>query len=259
MPVDLHNHTILCNHAKGSVEEYVQQAIEKNIEYFGFADHAPMEFDYKYRMNFNQITEYEKLILHVKEKYKQDINILLAYEVDFLKGYIDDRVLQREVDYFIGSVHFLDTWGFDNPEFIGEYKNRDINKIWEDYFEAIENLAKSNLFNIVGHIDLLKVFKFLPTKDMKSLAQNAIKAIKKADMTVELNAAGYRKPIGEPYPSTAIMELLAEWDIPITFSSDAHAPEQVGFMQKEIYTYAKSFGYKKCATFFKKERKMVNF
>jgi histidinol-phosphatase (PHP family) len=259
MSVDLHNHTVLCNHANGTIEEYVKRAIEQNITYFGFADHAPMNFDPKYRMQFSQMEEYEKNVLHVKEKYKDIIDILLAYEVDYLEGYIDERVLNSNVDYLIGSVHFIGKWGFDNPEFIGEYKHRDINKIWEEYFEAIEALAKTNLFDIVGHIDLIKVFNFLPTKDIKSLAHNAIKAIKKANMVVEINAAGIRKPINEPYPSKPIMELLSEYDIPITFSSDAHDVDQVGYMKDEIKSYAKSYGYKKCATFSKKERFMVNF
>ena len=28
MKLDLHNHTNLCNHAEGTVEEYIQRAIE---------------------------------------------------------------------------------------------------------------------------------------------------------------------------------------------------------------------------------------
>lgn len=259
MSVDMHNHTILCNHATGSLEQYIQKAIANDIKYFGFADHAPMNFDKKYRMGFEQMNEYENSVLHVKEKYKKDIEILLAYEVDFLEGYIDERVLKANVDYFIGSVHFLGKWGFDNPEFIGEYKHRDINKIYEEYFEAIKEMAKSRLFHIVGHIDLIKVFNYKPTKDIKSIAYEALKEIKKADMVVELNAAGYRKPVKEPYPSKPIMELLSELDIPITFSSDAHAPEQVGFMKEEIRKYAASFGYKKCATFLKKSAKWLIF
>ncbi len=259
MSVDLHNHTTLCKHATGTSQEYVERAIKENIKYFGFSDHAPMNFDQKFRMKFEQMDEYEKSILNLKEKYKNDIHILLAYEVDFLKGYIDERVLKSKVDYLIGSIHFIDKWGFDNPEFIGLYKHKNIDKIWEEYFEAIEALAKSNLFHIVGHIDLIKIFNFLPKKDIKLIAIKAIKAIKKANMVVEINAAGFRKPVKEAYPSLSIMELLSEYEIPITFGSDAHAPEQVGFKQAEIYSLAKACGYTKCATFIKKERLMVKF
>lgn len=259
MSVDMHNHTILCNHAEGSIEEYIRQAIAKKIEYFGFADHAPMNFDQKYRMSFEEMKKYEKNILSAKEEFKGKINIILGYEVDFLEGLIDERVLKANVDYLIGSVHFLNKWGFDNPEFIGEYKNKDIDTIYEEYFDAIQALAKSKLFDIVGHIDLIKIFNYKPTKDIRLIAKNAIKTIKANNLVVELNVAGYRKPVAEPYPGREIMELLSEYDIPITFSSDAHQPEHVGYMQENIYRYAREYGYKKCATFLKKEQQMVNF
>lgn len=259
MIIDLHNHTTLCNHAEGSIEEYVQTAITKKIDVFGFSDHAPMNFDEAYRMSFSQMDNYEKDILHVKEKYKDHINILLAYEVDFLEGYIDEQVLKRPVDYFIGSVHYLGSWGFDNPEFIGEYRTKNIDEVWERYFEAIMYLAKSGHFDIVGHLDLIKVFNYLPKKDVRLIAKEAIKAIKKANMTIELNAAGFRKPVGEQYPSNPLMELIAEHDIPITFGSDAHALDHIGFCQEELRDIAKTYGYKKCATFESRDRILVNF
>ena len=51
MRVDLHNHTTLCNHAEGTVDEYIQRAIELGIDEYGFSDHAPMNYDPKYRMD----------------------------------------------------------------------------------------------------------------------------------------------------------------------------------------------------------------
>jgi len=259
MKIDLHNHTPLCNHAEGEMEEFVQKAIEKKIDIFGFSDHAPMDFDEKYRMSFNDMQQYEKEALHVKSIYKDDIEILLGYEVDFLENHIDERVINAKVDYLIGSIHFLDKWGFDNPEFIGEYVGKDIDKIWEEYFFAMKKMVQSGLFNIVGHIDLIKVFKFLPKKEIKLIAQDTIKEIKKADIVVELNSAGYRKPINEQYPSSDIMELLAEFDIPITFSSDAHKIAEIGYRLDELMEFANSYGYTKCAVFRDKEREMVIF
>ncbi len=258
MIVDLHNHTTLCHHATGSMEEYVQKAIEKKIDIFGFSDHAPMNFD-TYRMRFEEMPFYEQEVLRLKDQYAQDITLVLGYEVDFLQGYIDERVLKRDVDYLIGSVHYLGQWGFDNPEYIGEYQKKDLNQIWQDYFDAIEAMAKSGLFDIVGHIDLMKVFNYFPTKDIRLLAKNAIQAIKKANMVVEINAAGLRKPVAKPYPSDSIMQLLAEHDIPITFGSDAHAPEHVGFGRDTIHTLAKTYGYQQCAMFKNKDRLLVNF
>jgi len=259
MIADLHNHTKLCNHATGEMNEYVQEAIKKDIKYFGFSDHAPMEFDKKYRMSFNDMTKYEDDVKALKKEYKNDIEILLGYEVDFLPGFMDKKVLKADVDYLIGSVHFLNGWGFDNPEFIGEYKNKDIDKIWEEYFEAIKSLAKSGLFDIVGHIDLIKVFNYLPKKEIKLIAKDAIKAIKEANMTVELNMAGYKKPIGELYPGRDILELIKEYDIPITFGSDAHKPDEICKYEDRLLDAIKEFDFKKCAIFKKRDRELINF
>ncbi len=259
MKIDLHNHTTLCNHATGSIEEYVLKAIEQKIDIFGFSDHAPMDFDFEYRMNFKQMQNYKNEILHVKEKYTNKIEILYAYEVDFLPNHMDRRVLEADVDYLIGSVHFINEWGFDNPEFIGRYEHEDIDFIWQEYFKLIEQMAESRYFDIVGHIDLIKVFKYLPKKPILEIATDAMKAIKKADMTLELNVAGYRKPIKEAYPSRELLELAFSLDIPITFGSDAHKPEQIGLFRDEIESLAKSVGYTQCATFRNRKRTMVNF
>lgn len=259
MRVDLHNHTILCNHATGSMDEYVKRAVELGIDEFGFSEHAPMDFDKKYRLDISKKDYYENEVKRLKEEYKSQIKILLAYEVDFMQNVkMLDEILNAKVDYLIGSVHFLDGWGFDNPEFIGKYENSDIDKIWQDYFDTIEAMAKSKLFDVVGHIDLIKIFKFLPKKDIKLIAQNALKEIKKSNMVIEVNAAGLRKPINEIYPSKDILELVYELDIPITLSSDAHSVEQIGFKYEEVASFVKSFGFKKVATFENRDRILAN-
>lgn len=263
MRVDLHNHTILCNHADGSVEEYIQRAIELGIDIYGFSDHAPMNFDPKYRMKISEMLLYKSWIEEVKKKYKDKIKILFAYEVDYLQGYILDEIINAKVDYLIGSVHFLQNsdkmWGFDNPEFIGVYKSKDIDSIWIEYFQAIENMAKTGLFDIVGHLDLIKIFKFLPKKDVRHIAKKALIAIKNANMTIEINAAGFRKPIGEAYPSKSLLEFAFEMGIDITFSSDAHSVEQVGFGYEKAVQLAKEVGYTKCAIYTNRDKELLLF
>ena len=259
MIVDLHNHTPLCNHAEGSMDDYIDVAINKGTKVFGFSDHAPMDFDPKYRMNFSDMKQYEADILHVKKKYENKIDILLGYEVDYLKDHMDERVLNAKVDYLIGSVHFIDEWGFDNPEFIGRYEHEDINEIWQKYFNTIEEMANTKLFDIVGHLDLIKVFKFMPTKKITDIAKNALLAIKNADMVLEINTAGYRKPIGEAYPSKELLLEAYKLNIPITFSSDAHKPEQVGMFDTKVVKLAKEVGYTQCAYFINRERKFLQF
>jgi len=259
MIVDLHNHTPLCNHAEGTIDEYIKKAIASKTKYFGICDHAPMDFDPKYRMKFEEMQQYEKSVKNAKECYKDQIEILLGYEVDYLPNHMDERVLTADVDYLIGSVHFLEGWGFDNPEFIGKWEEQDIDEIWQNYFDTIEAMAKSNLFDIVGHLDLIKVFKFMPNKNIIEMAKNALIAIKNSGMVIELNVSGYRKAIAESYPSEALLKEVYKLNIPITFSSDAHMPEQVALFNDEIVSLAKSVGYRECAYFTKRKINFIKF
>jgi len=120
-------------------------------------------------------------------------------------------------------------------------------------------MAKSGYFDIVGHLDLIKVFNFLPRKDLRLIAQNALRAIKKADIVVEINMAGYRKPVAEPYPSPLLLYEIRQLDIPITFGSDAHKPEQVSLYAPQVVALAKAHGFDKCAVFKGRERELLNF
>ena len=202
---------------------------------------------------------YVKDVLDAKERYKDKIEILLGYEVDYLPGHMDERVLGADVDYLIGSVHFIDKWSFDNPEFIGGWKNKNIDEIWKAYFEATEAMVNMGKFDIVGHLDLIKVFKYMPKQDIRILAKDVLHAIKKSNMVLELNAAGLRKPIKEIYPSHQLLEEAYSLDIPITFSSDAHAVDQVGFGYEQTTALAKKTGYTKAVTFKGRDRKLLTF
>jgi len=259
MRIDLHNHTTRCNHAKGSMESYIKRAIELGIDIYGFSEHAPMDFDSHYRLKFHEMNDYTSDVLRLKERYDNQIKILLGYEVDYLKGHIDQRVITANVDYMIGSVHFLGNWGFDHPDYIDEYKNRNIDDIWQEYFNNIEAMAKTEYFDIVGHLDLIKIFNHMPKKDIRLIAFSALKAIKKSNMVIELNSAGLRKPCKEIYPSFSLLEVAYELNIPITFSSDAHAIGQVGFKYNETKKLAQNIGYTKAVTFEQREAKLITF
>jgi histidinol-phosphatase (PHP family) len=167
--------------------------------------------------------------------------------------------VRRPCDYLIGSVHFVDEWGFDNPEHIGRYAGADMDALYARYFGLVEEMALSGQFDIVGHFDLLKVFNFFPKTDIRILARPALKAIKKADMSIELNVSGWRKPVKEAYPSATLLEEIAALNIPITFGSDAHRCDQVGMFSDEVEALARSVGYSECAVYRNRDRGMIKF
>lgn len=259
MNIDLHNHTKRCNHAIGECEEYIHKAIQNKIDIFGFADHAPMEFDKKYRMEVSEIDSYLSEINSLKHKYKNIIDIRVGFEVDFIynKEYlIEQSVINSNVDFLIGSVHFLNNWGFDNEEFLNNYDVVNINDAWIEYLESISSMAQSNLFDIVGHFDLLKIFNNKPSPDLNKYINKTLESIKYSGMAVEINTSGARKMVNEIYPSDDILKLICKMGIPITFGSDAHSPSQVGYMQEEARDKAKSIGFKNAVSFNKREMEL---
>lgn len=255
--IDLHNHTSRCHHAYGTMEQYIQAAIAEGILIYGFSDHAPMNLDPNYRMGVDQMVEYEAELHQLKERYADDLTLLLGYEIDWAPGFLDDRVLARDVDYRIGSVHFLGGWGFDNPEFIGEYAKRDLAGVWRAYFEAVAQMAESRLFDVVGHLDLIKIFGYFTDRGIDQHVLGALEAIKESGMALEINTAGWRKPVGECYPSPQILKAAYDLTIPITFGSDAHDVCHVGQGLAQGYELARMVGYQEACYFQKRKLKLV--
>lgn len=267
MKVDLHNHTYLCKHALGVMEDYVQKAIDEKIDVFGFSDHNPMVLDQKHRMPFHHKQDYIKMFKDVQKQFEGQIKLLFAYEFDYLDYNMDITILNDKMDYVIGSVHFIKDFIVDDPKMIEAYKKRieifktkDATALWTDYFKQIERMAKTELFDIVGHIDLVKLLtQEEPKKDVRLIAKDALKAIKKSGMSIEINAAGLRKSVREQYPSRKLLEEIYSFDIPITFSSDAHAVEHVGFEKNYCENLAKEIGFSKCTYYENKEKIVVDF
>jgi len=267
MRVDLHNHTYLCKHATGIMEDYVQRAIDEKIDVFGFSDHNPMYLDKRHRMEDKYKNDYIDMFNDVKKTFQKDIKLLFAYEFDYLDYGMNTDLLKEKMDYVIGSVHFIKDYMVDDPKMIEAYakrsllfKNKDADLLWQDYFEQIKKMAQSGHFNIVGHIDLVKLLTVeQPKKDIRIIVKDALKAIKKSGMSVEINAAGLRKSQKETYPSKKLLEEIYSYDIPITFGSDGHAVDQIGYKKDYCESLAKEVGFTSCVYYEDKQEIITKF
>lgn len=242
------------------MQDYIDAALREGIDIFGFSCHAPMDFDYKYRMKISDLNPYLKSIKDLKNSNSQ-IEILLALEVDYIlnrEDLIEREVLEAQTDYLIGSVHFLGDWGFDNPEFVGQWQERGVLETWSEYLDSIEAMAKSRLFQICGHIDLPKLFGARMPSSLMPKMRHTLEVLRDNDMVIEVNAAGLRKDIKEHYPSFDLLKLAREIGLDITLSSDAHSPSQVGFGYEVCKKAALDAGFRKVAIFRNKEKIMLD-
>jgi histidinol-phosphatase (PHP family) len=66
---------------------------------------------------------------------------------------------------------------------------------------------------------------------------------------LDLNTAGLRKTCAEIYPSADFLQLTFARGVPITFGSDAHAPEEVGMNFREAVQLAWNAGYRETSIY----------
>ena len=264
LPADYHMHTPLCHHATGEPAEYARHAIALGLTEIGFSDHSPMRQDNfdNWRMNVSQLDEYVETVRQAQKDFPR-LTIRLALEVDFLPGHEDwirDLAGRHPWDYFIGSVHYVsDSWAIDDPQKLSEWKQRDAGAVWSAYFDRLTQAAASGLFEIIGHADLPKKFGHRPARDCAPLYKKFLAAARKSGCAIELNTAGLRKDCREIYPSREILALAFRQGVPVTFGSDAHAPEEVGMNFAEAVQLARSVGYTECRRFEQRNARSVKF
>ncbi len=261
MVPDYHIHTYLCGHAKAEVSQYVEAARQKGIPEMCFADHAPTPdgYDPGNRMAMEKFPEYRKLIAGIRRS--RNPRILYGIEADYYPGcekYLGKWLAKQDFDLVLGSVHYIRKWGFDNPEQRAVWDDVDVPKTWREYFGLVGKLADTKYFDVVAHFDIPKKFGFRPSDaELKEMVQPVLDRVAAADMAIELNTSGLRRPAKEIYPSVLILDLARERGIPICFGSDAHLPEHVGFSFDQALSHAKQAGYAKYARFRKRKKQLA--
>jgi histidinol-phosphatase (PHP family) len=254
-------HTPLCKHAVGEPEEYVRRAQARGLDEIGFSDHNPMPggYDVDFRMSEGELPGYVETIRAIQRKFP-DYPVRLGLEADYHEGceeFVRESTARFDFDYVIGSVHYLKDWPMDNPDHQARFEERDVLGIYREYFEKVERLAASGLYDILGHPDVVKKFGHRPSRSIDDLLGRAVDAVEKAGMSLDVNTSGLRRPAKEIYPSRRFLELAREAGVTVTLGSDAHRPEEVGEGFAEAVALLKSVGYDEIQRYRGREKEAV--
>ncbi|MDQ4071383.1 MAG: histidinol-phosphatase HisJ family protein, partial [Actinomycetota bacterium] len=198
------------------------------------------------------------------EFVRTETGLALGIEVDFVPGR-EDRIAnlleERDWDYVLGSVHFLGDAAVDME---GEWDvwrtASDPERVWRRYFETLGEAARSGLFDVVSHPDLVKVWgdeRPRPSRDPRFLYDLAMDGIAESDVAVEVSTAGLRKPVREIYPSPGFLSMCLEAGRPVALSSDAHTPNDLGFRYDEAIELLGALEVEEIAVFERRERRLV--
>jgi len=251
MLADLHIHAM--GHGEREqkaevLEPFIQTALAAGIGEIGFTDHDWVQAE----------TDFD-LIRRLQERYPQ-IKILAGLEVDYMdgrEGEIRARLKDQPYDYVLGGVHHLgpERWPFDMSDYRSRWQEEsDVANIYRAYFQTVTRAAKSGLFQILPHLDLIKVFGYRPAGPALPLLGKLLETLRDLGLVVEINTAGLYKPVQEIYPSPTILAACCRLGIPVSFGSDAHQAGHVGRSFADARHLALSAGYRHFVTLHQKKR-----
>ena len=193
---------------------------------------------------------------------RDSTTLSLGIEADFVPG-VEDKMAnlldERDWDYVIGSVHFLRNAALDMRGDWDVWRDSDPEKVWRRYFETLGEAARSGMFDILAHPDLVKVWGReapQPDGDLRRFYDLAMDGIADSDVAIEVSTAGLRKPVGEIYPAPAFLEMCLEAGRPVALSSDAHVPNDLGQGYDAALALLESVGVSELAVFERRERRL---
>ena len=193
---------------------------------------------------------------------REQTDLRLGIEADFVPGR-EDRTANlldaREWDYVVGSVHFLGDRAVDYDRYDVWTAGESPERVWRRYFEALGEAARTGLFDILAHPDLVKVWgrrRPRPDGDLRRYYERAIDGIAESGIAIEVSTAGMRKPAAELYPAPAFLEMCLEAGRPVALSSDAHTPEQLGHEYERALELLSDLGVDRLAVFDRRSQRL---
>ena len=245
-----------------NVDRYLAAAEEAGIAELGVSEHVHR---FRQALELWRHPFWEEQAVDDLDAYCEFVRgtpLRLGIECDFVPG-AEDRTASlleaRDFDYVVGSVHFVGAEAVDHPGWDAWERRGDPDQVWRSYFEALAECARSGLFDVLAHPDLVKVWgsgRPLPDRDPRHYYEPAVEAIAESGIAVEVSTAGLRKPVGELYPAPAFAEMCVEAGACFSLSSDAHLPEQVGYGYDRALAFLDGLGIEEIAVFERRQRRM---
>jgi histidinol-phosphatase (PHP family) len=249
-----------------NVERYREVARERGIVELGVSEHVhrfrqALEVWQHPFWRANAIDDLDDYCRFVRD----DTDLRMGIEADFVAGR-EDRTANlleaRDFDYVVGSVHFLRDEAVDMEEYGVWSTTRSAEEIWRRYFQTLGEAARSGLFDILAHPDLVKVWgpthpeRPRPEGDLRRYYELAIEGIAESGIAVEVSTAGLRKPARELYPAPAFLEMCLEAGAPVALSSDAHRPREVGADYEQALELLERVGVRDLCVFERRSRRL---
>lgn len=253
-----HNHSDFSD-GRASAEEMLVSAYNHGIREYGFSDHFGIWPDGSYeQVSVTDLNRYFEKLQTLRECYAHKINVKFGAELENIPETNGEncKILNRyPIDYIIGGTHYIGKWAFDSSKEEWTVLGKEgIEKKIEEYWDAEYTMCREADIDIVAHFDLYEKWGPLTEKDYTDRLVECVKVCKERGLATEINTAK-RDPLNHFYPSEKFLKIIAEYDIPVILSADAHYPIHVTQNFEEGKKLFAKYGIKHTARF--SERKIT--
>jgi histidinol-phosphatase (PHP family) len=247
------------------MEEQIQKAISIGLQEIAFTDHV--DYDYP-DQKFPFMIDYDKYLItfsNLKNKYKQDIDIVLGIEIGFqshVVNKINNLLSNYPFDFIICSTHVADRLDLYNGDF---FKGKEQKNAYLRYFEVVLDCVKAyQNYDVFGHLDYIVRYGNYPCKqlsyyDYKDIVDSILKTLIENGHGIEINTSGYRYKLNQTHPQLDILKRYKELGGEIiTIGSDAHKTQDLCSHFDTAYDMLKSVGFDSIATFRQRKPRFIN-
>ncbi|MDP2423930.1 MAG: histidinol-phosphatase [Bacteroidales bacterium] len=264
-----HTHSAFCD-GTGTPLDFVKAALAQDFSMLGFSSHAPLPFNNSFTLKEEEVDHYRQTIRSLSYEYAGRLEIYLAMEVDFIPGMIEDFRFWKNranLDYVIGGVHLVRPqaderlWFIDGPkretydQGLSELFGNDIRLAVRSYFDQLNQMIEGQAPDVIAHIDKIKMHnqeRFFSINDLwyQAMLNESLTLAKQKGCIVEVNTRGlYKGRCKDFFPGASVLKTIKELAIPITISSDAHAPAELSGKFSEAIEAIKAAGIRELKVF----------
>lgn len=265
--IDSHVH-IDFEKIESELENYIKKAEELNIEELTVTNHIVLpnvpspDFVIRDKKVFLKDMSFLKCSLVTPDikryvtaiKKKESSGVYVGAEIDYNKKHEDkirEFIAMHPFDLVLGSLHSLDGYHISRKQGMKSFTDKvPTIEIYKRYFTELRSLAKSKLFDVVSHLDIVrKHSEQIDFIEYESEATRLVQDLLENDVGIEVNTCGYAF-IDDSYPSLEFLLICKEKGLDkITIGSDAHIVEKLGENLEKAIEKLKFVGYKKIVKF----------
>lgn len=248
-----HSHTEFCD-GRAQMEAFARAAFAAGFTHYGFTPHSPVPIVSSCNMTKGHVADYTCEFERIKAEHGQQVKFYRGMEIDYLGSDWNPSIqyfVDLDLDFSIGSVHFIPTRKGEQVDIDGRYENfrRKMHEYFDDdiryvvetfYAKSMEMLSHGG-FDIIGHYDKIGHNAAHYREGIEEerwyvdLRDTLTDEIIKSGVTVEINT----KALAEHhrfFPNQAVWSKLVANNVPIIINSDAHVPALINAGRPEAFS-----------------------